>query len=70
MRYIDGFLVPVPAGQKEAYRAMAAQVAALFKEFGATRLVECWPDHRRHRVPGVIPLQKETRHASPSLSVL
>ena len=44
MRYIDGFLVPVPAGKKEAYRAVAVQVAALFKEFGATRLVECWGD--------------------------
>ena len=44
MSYIDGFLVPVPADKKEAYRAVATQAAALFKEHGATRVVECWGD--------------------------
>jgi uncharacterized protein YbaA (DUF1428 family) len=44
MSYIDGFVVPVPAGKKEAYRALAAKMAPVFKEFGATRIVECWGD--------------------------
>ena len=44
MTYIDGYLIPVPAANKEAYRAMAVKAAALFKEFGATRVVETWGD--------------------------
>ena len=44
MSYIDGFLIPVPAGKKEAYRAMAIKAAALLKEFSAKRVVECWGD--------------------------
>jgi len=44
MKYVDGYLVPVPAGKREAYREMAAAAWGLFKEFGATRQVECWGD--------------------------
>ncbi|HEX8527565.1 DUF1428 domain-containing protein [Allosphingosinicella sp.] len=44
MGYADGFLVPVPAANKEAYREMAAQAAAVFREYGATRVVEAWGD--------------------------
>ena len=44
MGYADGFLLPVPAGNKEAYREMAAKAAAMFKEYGATRVVEAWGD--------------------------
>ena len=39
MKYVDGFVVAVPAKNKEAYRELAAKAAPLFKEFGALRVV-------------------------------
>ena len=44
MTYIDGYVIPVPTGKKEAYRAMAAKAAPVFMDHGATRVVECWGD--------------------------
>jgi len=44
MAYIEGFVAAVPAANKEAYRRHAADSAHLFKEFGATRMVETWGD--------------------------
>ena len=44
MKYVDGFVVAVPAKNKEAYRELAAKAAPLFKEFGALRVVESWAD--------------------------
>lgn len=44
MAYIDGFVLAVPAANKETYRKHAAEAAPLFKEFGATRMVEAWGD--------------------------
>jgi uncharacterized protein YbaA (DUF1428 family) len=42
--YFDGFLVPVPSGNRDAYRALAQKMAGVFKEYGATRVVEAWGD--------------------------
>src|SRR5262245_49413090 len=44
MTYIQGFVAAVPARNKDAYKALAAKGAAMFKEFGATRVVEAWGD--------------------------
>ena len=44
MSYIAGFVIPGPAGKKQAYRDMAAKAAPIFMEHGATRMVECWGD--------------------------
>jgi uncharacterized protein YbaA (DUF1428 family) len=44
MGYADGYLVPVPAGKKDAYRALASKAAAVFREHGAIRVVEAWGD--------------------------
>ena len=43
-RYVDGYLVPVPEGKKEAYFEMARKAAPVFMEYGATRVVEAWAD--------------------------
>jgi uncharacterized protein YbaA (DUF1428 family) len=42
--YVDGFIVPVPDGNKEAYRRMAAKTSPLFREYGAVAVVEAWGD--------------------------
>ena len=44
MKYVEGFVAAVPAANKEIYRQHAAEAAPLFKEFGASRVVECWGD--------------------------
>src|SRR4051794_2846344 len=44
MSYIDGFVVAVPAANKEAYRKHAVDALPLFKEFGVARMVEAWAD--------------------------
>jgi uncharacterized protein YbaA (DUF1428 family) len=44
MPYVDGFVVAVPTAKKETYRQHAEAAAAVFKEFGALNVVECWGD--------------------------
>ena len=44
MGYTDGYLVPCPKENREAYRAMAQKASTIFKEHGATRVVEAWGD--------------------------
>jgi uncharacterized protein YbaA (DUF1428 family) len=48
MAYVDGFVVPVLPGQREAYVQMARNAAAIFREHGATRVVECLSDDVPH----------------------
>ncbi len=42
MTYFEGFVVPVPEANKDAYRKSAAEFAPMFKEFGVSRHVETW----------------------------
>ena len=44
MTYVDGFIIPVPDGKKDAYLKMAAKAAPIVREHGAERVVECWGD--------------------------
>ena len=76
--YIDGYLVPVPEGKKEAYREVAEKAAQVFKEYGAIRIVEAWGDDvpdgrvtdykRASPCPAIRPRSRRPLHlCSPSL---
>jgi uncharacterized protein YbaA (DUF1428 family) len=42
--YIDGFVVPVPETKREDYRKLAAKMANVFRQHGASRVVEAFGD--------------------------
>ena len=42
MTYFEGFIVPVPEDQREAYRKHAADAAPIFQDLGVTRHFEAW----------------------------
>jgi len=43
-QYIDGFVIPVPKANIDAYQATASQAAAIWKEHGALDYRECVGD--------------------------
>jgi uncharacterized protein YbaA (DUF1428 family) len=42
--YIDGFIMAVPTANKERFIEHAKLGDAVFCEYGATRVLECWGD--------------------------
>ena len=42
MSYIDGFVIAVPTSNKQEFINHAKKADSLFKELGATRILECW----------------------------
>jgi uncharacterized protein YbaA (DUF1428 family) len=42
--YVEGFVAAVPAKNKQVYTEHARKAWEVFKEFGATHMVECWGD--------------------------
>jgi uncharacterized protein YbaA (DUF1428 family) len=43
-RYVDGFVIPVPKKNVEAYRRIAAKAGKIWKEYGALDYVEAVAD--------------------------
>ena len=42
MTYFEGFIVPVPEANRDAYQKHATEFAPLVQEVGVRRMVECW----------------------------
>jgi uncharacterized protein YbaA (DUF1428 family) len=44
MRYVDGFVLPVPKKNMAAYRRMAQKAGKVWREHGALEYIECMVD--------------------------
>jgi len=44
MRYVDGYVVPVPKNKLQAYRRMAQKAGRIWREHGALEFMECVAD--------------------------
>ncbi len=44
MKYVDGFVMPVPTAKKQAFIEMAHRRAPVFKEYGVLQVVDSWGD--------------------------
>lgn len=44
MRYVDGFVIPVPKKNLDAYRRMARAAGKVWREYGAIEYLECAGD--------------------------
>jgi uncharacterized protein YbaA (DUF1428 family) len=44
MTYVDGFVAAVPTADREKFRKHAEKAAAVFREHGALKVVDCWAD--------------------------
>src|SRR5215217_824468 len=44
MPYVDGFVIAVPTARKQEFIEHARKANSVFKELGATRILECWGD--------------------------
>jgi uncharacterized protein YbaA (DUF1428 family) len=44
MRYVDGFVLPVPKKNVAAYRRMAQKAGKVWREHGALEFIECVAD--------------------------
>lgn len=44
MKYVDGFVIPLPTKNVEAYRRIARKAGKIFKELGALEYRECVGD--------------------------
>jgi uncharacterized protein YbaA (DUF1428 family) len=63
MSYVDGFMAPVPSANRDEYLKHCKDAAAVFKDYGATRVVETWaddvPEGKITSMPMAVKLEKD-----------
>ncbi len=63
MKFVDGFITPVPNDRKQAYLKAARLAATVFTEHGALEYVDCWgvdvPFGKKTSFPRAVQLQED-----------
>jgi uncharacterized protein YbaA (DUF1428 family) len=59
MRYVDGFLLPVPKDNLQAYRRLARKAGKIWREHGALEYRECVGDDLD--VQGMVPFPRRIK---------
>lgn len=67
MRYVDGFVLPVPKKNLQAYRRMAQKAGKIWREYGALDYKECVGDDLKIKMG--VPFPKSAK-AKPSETVV
>jgi uncharacterized protein YbaA (DUF1428 family) len=57
-KYVDGFLLPLPRKNLDAYRRLSRAAAKIFREHGAIEYRECVGDDLKAK--GMVPFPKRT----------
>jgi uncharacterized protein YbaA (DUF1428 family) len=68
MAYVDGFVIPVPKRNVEAYRRIARKAGKIWKEYGALEYRECVGDDLK-TMQGITPFPRAAR-AKPNETVV
>ena len=59
MRYVDGFVLPVPKRHVQAYRRLAKKAGKIWRQLGALEYVECVGDDLK--VKRMVPFTRSVR---------
>ena len=59
MKYVDGYVIPVPKKNLEAYRKMARKAGKIWIEYGALQFCECVGDDLS--IKGTMPFPKQIK---------
>jgi uncharacterized protein YbaA (DUF1428 family) len=59
MRYVDGFVLPVPKNSVQAYRRIARQAGKIWRKHGALEFRECVGDDLKPK--GAVPFSRAVR---------
>ena len=66
-RYVDGFVLPLPKKNIEAYRRLSQKAGKIWREYGALEYLECVGDDLSHK--GVVSFRRLAK-AKPGETVV